>query len=137
MSPRRAVTPIRIGLVDDSRRQREGWALLLGSQPGFVVVGEAGDGAQALALARREPLDVVFMDLQMPRVGGLVAAGRIRSDARVLEHGRPPRIVLFATVDLDGALPGAVEAGAYAVVYKDIRPEALFDVVREAAAARA
>ena len=80
MSPRRApAPPIRVLIVDDSSRQREGWALLLGSQPEFEVVGQASDGAGALALTRRTPVDVVLMDLHMRRVGGAVAAARIRS----------------------------------------------------------
>jgi DNA-binding NarL/FixJ family response regulator len=130
------VAPLRMAIVDDSQSQREGWALLLDSQPGFEVVGQAGDGAQALALARREPLDVVLMDIQMPRVNGLVAAERIRSDARVREFGRVPRIVLVTAVDLDDHVPAAALAGAYAVLYKDVDPEALFATLREAAAYR-
>ena len=139
MSPRatkRPAEPLRIALVDDSRSQREGWAMLLGSQPGFEVVGQAGDGAQALALARREPLDVLLMDIQMPRVNGLVAAERIRGDAQVRALGRAPQIVLVTALDLDEHVPSAALAGAYAVLYKDVDPEALFQTLREAAAYR-
>ncbi len=139
MSPRAATkpaVPLRVAIVDDSQSQREGWALLLGSQPDFEVAGQAGDGAQALALARREPLDVVLMDIQMPRVNGLVAAERIRADPRVRELGRVPRIVLVTAVDLDDHVPAAAVAGAYAVLYKDVDPEGLFETLREAAAYR-
>ena len=137
MSPRRApAPPIRVLIVDDSSRQREGWALLLGSQPEFEVVGQASDGAGALAFARRNPVDVVLMDLHMRRVGGAVAAERIRTDDRVAEQGTPPRVILFATVDLDEQLPAAAEAGAYAALFKDVEPEALFDAIRSAAAYR-
>ena len=139
MSPRAAATgsePVRVAIVDDSKSQREGWALLLGSQPDLLVVGQAGDGAQALALARREPIDVLLMDIQMPRVNGLVAAGRISADSRVAELGRPPRIVLVTAIDLDAYVPGAAMAGAYAVLYKDVDPEGLFETIREAAAYR-
>ncbi|MEP6842299.1 MAG: response regulator transcription factor [Pseudolysinimonas sp.] len=128
--------PLRIAIVDDSRSQRDGWAILLGSQTDFAVVGQAGDGAQALALARREQLDVLLMDIQMPRVNGLVAAERIRGDARVRELGKVPRIVLVTALDLDDYVPAAAVAGAYAVIYKDIEPEALFEILREAAAYR-
>ncbi len=137
MSPRAAKaapTRVRIAVVDDSSSQREGWTLLLGSQPDLEVVGQAGDGAQALALARRELLDVVLMDIQMPRVNGLVAAERIRTDARVRERGPAPRIVLMTGIDLDDYVPGAAIAGAYAVLYKDVDPEGLFETLREAAA---
>ncbi len=136
MTERPAPEPLRVAIVDDSQSQREGWALLLGSQADFAVIGQAGDGAQALALARREPLDVVLMDIQMPRVNGLVAAERIRADARVGELGRPPRIVLVTAVDLDDHVPAAAVAGAYAVLYKDVDPEGLFETLREAAAYR-
>jgi DNA-binding NarL/FixJ family response regulator len=131
-----AVEPLRIAIVDDSTSQREGWAMLLGSQPDFTVVGQAGDGAQALALARREKLDVLLMDIQMPRVNGLAAAERIRGDARVRELGPVPQIVLVTAVDLDDHVPAAALAGAYAVLYKDVDPEALFQTLREAAAYR-
>jgi DNA-binding NarL/FixJ family response regulator len=127
---------VRVAIVDDSRSQREGWAMLLGSQPGFAVVGQAGDGAQALALARRERLDVVLMDIQMPRVNGLVAAERIRGDEQVRALGRAPQIVLVTAVDLDDHVPAAALAGAYAVLYKDVDPEALFETLHEAAAYR-
>ena len=128
--------PLRVAIVDDSRSQREGWALLIGSQPDLLIVGQAGDGAQAFALARREPIDVLLMDIQMPRVNGLVAAGRISADARVRELGPPPRIVLVTAIDLDAYVPGAAVAGAYAVLYKDVDPEGLFETIREAAAFR-
>ncbi|MEO6532812.1 MAG: response regulator transcription factor [Pseudolysinimonas sp.] len=131
-----AAEPLRIAIVDDSRSQRDGWAMLLSSQPDFTVVGQAGDGAQALALARREPLDVLLMDIQMPRVNGLVAAERIRGDAQVRALGRVPQIVLVTAVDLDDHVPAAALAGAYAVLYKDVDPEALFETLREAAAYR-
>ena len=136
MSSRAAVgrvEPVRVAIVDDSRSQRDGWALLIGSQPDLLVVGQAGDGAQALALARREPIDVLLMDIQMPRVNGLVAADRITADARVRELGRPPRIVLVTAIDVDAYVPGAAIAGAYAVLYKDVDPEGLFETIREAA----
>lgn len=139
MSARRTpepLSPVRLAIVDDSRSQRDGWVLLLGSQEDFELVGQAGDGAQALALARREPLDVIVMDIQMPRVNGLVAAERIATDKRVRELGPPPRIVLVTAVDLDAYVPGAAMAGAYAVLYKDVDPEGLFETIREAAAYR-
>jgi len=127
---------IRILLVDDSAEQRAGFALLLGSQPDLEVVAQAGDGAQALGILRRQPVDVVLMDVQMPRVNGLVAAGRIREDAQVRALGQLPRLLLLATVDLDDHVAAAAVSGAYAILYKDVEPEALFAVIREAAAYR-
>jgi len=127
--------PIRIGLADDSRTQREGFELLLRSQPDLTVVARAGDGAGALAIARREPIDVLLMAIRMPRVNGLLAAERIAEDERVRAHGAPPRIILLAELDLDEHVPAAAAAGVYAVVYKDIEPEALFETIRGAAVA--
>ncbi|MGB3911683.1 MAG: response regulator transcription factor [Pseudolysinimonas sp.] len=127
---------VRLLLVDDSPWQREGWALLFGSQPDLQIVGQAGDGAQALAQLRKERADVVLMDIQMPRVNGLVATARILGDDQVLALGPAPRIILVTGVDLDQHVAAAAQAGAYAVLYKDAEPEALFDVIREAAHAR-
>lgn len=127
---------IRVLLADDSPLQREGWRLVLGTQPDIEVVGEAGDGAQALGIVRRTPVDVVLMDIQMPRVNGLRATERILGDEQVRELGAP-RILLLATVDLDEHVAAAAMAGAYAVLWKDAEPEALLDTIRDAAAARA
>jgi DNA-binding NarL/FixJ family response regulator len=132
----KAGNPVRMLLVDDSPWQREGWAVLFGSQPDLEVVGQAGDGAQALALLRRERADVVLMDIQMPRVNGLVATERILGDEQVLALGPPPRVILMTGVDLDDHVAAAAQAGAFAVLYKDAEPEALFAVIREAALAR-
>jgi DNA-binding NarL/FixJ family response regulator len=137
VSPRSASSahdPIRVALVDGSRRQREGWALLLGSQSDLVVAGQASDGARALTLLRRTPVDVVLAAIRLPRGSGLDLAARIRDDARVAELGRRPRVILLATLDLDQHVPAAAAAEAYAVVYKDIEAEALLGAIREAAA---
>ena len=135
MTPRRAPDrpAVRLLLVDDSPWQREGWALLFGSQSDFDVVGQAGDGAQALGVLRTNRVDVVLMDIQMPRVNGLVATARILGDDQVLAVGPAPRIILVTSVDLDDHVAAAAEAGAYALLYKDVEPEALFDVIRQAA----
>jgi DNA-binding NarL/FixJ family response regulator len=125
--------PVRLLLVDDSPWQRAGWALLFGSQPDLEVAGQAGDGAQALALLRKERMDVVLMDIQMPRVNGLVATERILGDEQVRANGPLPRIILVTGVDLEDHIPAAAQAGAYAVLYKDAEPEALFEAIREAA----
>jgi DNA-binding NarL/FixJ family response regulator len=123
---------IRVLLVDDSRPQREGWRLVLGTQPDVEVVGEAGDGAQALGILRRTPAHVVLMDIQMPRVNGITATERILGDESVRAIGAP-RILLLATVDLEQHVPAAAMAGAYAVLWKDSEPEAMLAAIREAA----
>jgi DNA-binding NarL/FixJ family response regulator len=127
---------IRVAIADDQPPQRAGFRMVLESQPDVEVVGEAGDGAGLLALVRRRPTDVVLMDIQMPRVNGLVAAARIAQDEAVAAlQGRVPRVVLVTAVDLDDHLPAAADAGVFAVLYKDADPEHLLDTVRAAAAA--
>ncbi|WP_411699494.1 response regulator transcription factor [Conyzicola sp.] len=125
---------ITVLIADDQPLQRAGLRMVLGSQPDIEVVGEAGDGAQALAQVRRTRTDVVLMDLRMPRVNGLVASERITGDARVLALGPAPRIILITALELDEHVPGAADAGVYAMVYKDVEPEVLLSMVRAAAA---
>ena len=127
---------ISVLIVDDQPLQRAGFRMVLGSQPDIEVVGEAGDGAQALAQVRRTPVDVIVMDLRMPRVNGLVASRRITGDARVLGLGPAPRIILVTALELDENVPDAADAGVYAMVYKDVEPERLLAIVRAAAAHR-
>ena len=129
--------PISVIIVDDQQLQREGFRLVLDSQKDITVVGEAGDGSQALALARRVAADVVLMDVRMPRVNGFTATQRILADAQVAALGRPPRVVLVTALDLDDHIPTAARVGAYAVLYKDVPSEALLEAVRGAAKQRA
>jgi DNA-binding NarL/FixJ family response regulator len=126
---------IKVLIVDDQPQQREGFRMVLESQRGITVVGEAGDGAQALAKVRRTKTDVVLMDVRMPRVNGIVACQRILSDAQVASLGIPPRIVLLTALDLEDHLPSATEAGAFALLYKDGKPDVLIETIRNAAAA--
>jgi DNA-binding NarL/FixJ family response regulator len=128
-----AAAPISVLIVDDQRLQRDGYRMLLDSQRGISVVGDVGDGAQALAFVRRTLVDVVLMDIRMPRVNGFVATERIRSDATVQSLGPVPRIVLLTALDLDDYLPTAARAGAWAMLYKDVPPSALIEAVRGAA----
>ena len=124
---------IRVVIADDQPRQREGFRMILDSQDDIEVVGEAGDGKQALVLLRREPVDVLLMDIEMPRMNGLVAAGRVAADERVLAQGRAPRVILLTAVDVDDHLVAAAAAGAFAVLYKDTPPEVLLGAIRDAA----
>ena len=128
---------INVVIVDDTPRQRDGFRMVLESQKDMTVVGEAGDGAQALALVRRIPADVVLMDVRMPRVNGFTATERILADEQVRGLGRPPRVVLVTALDLDDHIPTAAKVGAYAVLYKDVPAEALLEAIRAAAKQRA
>jgi DNA-binding NarL/FixJ family response regulator len=132
-----AAEPIAVVIVDDQPLQREGFRLVLESQKDITVVGEAGDGAQALALVRRTRADVVLMDIRMPRVNGFTATERITADAQVRTLGPAPRIVLVTALDLDDHIPTSAKVGAYAVLYKDVPPEALLEAIRGAAKHRA
>ena len=126
----------RVLIVDDQPLQRAGFRLILDSQPDIEVVGEAGDGAQALAHVRRTPTDVVLMDIRMPRVNGLMATSRIVSDEQVRALGAVPRVILVTALELDEHVPAAAEVGAYAMLYKDVSPDVLLDAIRGAAASR-
>jgi DNA-binding NarL/FixJ family response regulator len=121
-------------IVDDQPDQRGGFRNVIDSQDDMTVLGEAGDGATALAFARRNKLDVILMDVRMPRVNGLVATKRISTDAQVASLGQVPSIIVTTALELDELIPSVVEAGAYAMVFKDTDPEDLLETIRDAAA---
>ncbi len=125
--------PVRIILADDQPLQRQGFRMVLDSQRDLVVVGEASDGAQVLALARAQPADVLLMDIQMPRMNGIMTAARIAADRGVLGHGRAPRVILLTAVDVEEHIAAAAIAGVFAVMFKDVAPEALLEAIRAAA----
>ncbi|MFS0731553.1 response regulator transcription factor [Curtobacterium sp. 1P10AnD] len=123
-----AADDLTIVLADDQDLVRAGFTVILESEPGFRVVGEAADGAQAVdAVARLRP-DVVCLDVQMPGVDGLEAARRIAA----LED--PPAVLVLTTFDHDDALFQALEAGASGFLLKNASPERLIDAVRTVAA---
>ena len=126
--------PITVLIADDQPAQRAGFRMVLDSQPDITVIGECGDGAQALAQVRRTRTDVILMDVRMPRVNGLVAAERIVADARVLAIGPAPRVVLVTALDLGDHAATAAGVGAHDLLFKDVAPEVLLDAVRAAAA---
>ena len=115
---------IRILLVDDHALFRKGIASLLTSEPGFDVIGEAGDGVQAVALAQELMPDLILMDVNMPRGGGLDATRRI---AEALPY---VKIVMLTVSDSDEDLFDAVRCGAQGYLLKKIEPKALFDTLR-------
>jgi DNA-binding NarL/FixJ family response regulator len=120
---------IRVALIDDQALFRAGIAMVLGSQEDLEVVGEAGDGADALALVEQCRPDVVLMDVRMPRVDGVQATRQI-----VTELGdRAPRVLVLTTFDVDELVADAIEAGASGFVLKESRPELLLAAVRAVA----
>jgi DNA-binding NarL/FixJ family response regulator len=115
---------IRVLVVDDQALVRGGFRLILESQPGVEVVGEAADGREALAMARELRPDVVLMDVRMPGMDGLEATRRL------LSGGEAPRVLMLTTFDLDEYVYDALRAGASGFLLKDVRPEQLADAVR-------
>ncbi|MGW1108240.1 response regulator [Streptomyces sp. NPDC002540] len=124
-----AEPPVRILLCDDHAVVRAGLLALLGSEPDIQVVGEAGSGEEAVALAARLAPDVVLMDLQLGEgIDGVEATRRIAAtDAHVL---------VLTTYDTDADITRAIEAGATGYLLKAERPEELFAAIRSAAQGR-
>ncbi|RIH83803.1 response regulator [Calidithermus roseus] len=114
---------IRILIVDDHPVVRAGLAGLLSSQPDFEVVGEAGNGQEALNMLERLDPDVVLMDLRMPGMDGVTAIRRMRSQSK-------SQVLVLTTFDTDAEIVQAVEAGATGYLLKDVPREELFRAVR-------
>jgi DNA-binding NarL/FixJ family response regulator len=125
---------IRVLVADDQAMVRAGLATLLDSQPGLSVVGQAGNGQQAVQLAAELRPDVVLMDIRMPVLDGLTATSRIVSEqATGTNRGRPVRVVVLTTYDLDEYVYDALRAGACGFLLKHAPPEELLFGVRAAA----
>jgi DNA-binding NarL/FixJ family response regulator len=120
----------RVLVVDDQAMVREGFAALLGAQPGIEVVGTAADGLEAVAQARRLQPDVVLMDVRMPHLNGIEATRKIMSGP----GDRHPRVLVLTTFDLDDYVFEALRAGASGFMLKDARGAELVEAVRVVAA---
>ena len=120
---------IRIFLVDDQSLVRAGLKLVIDSQPDMTVVGEAGDGREALEALAVTTTDVVLMDVRMPVLDG------VETTARLIERDgdAAPRVVVLTTFDLDEYVFSALRAGASGFMLKDAEPEELLAAIRAVA----
>jgi DNA-binding NarL/FixJ family response regulator len=117
---------IRLLIVDDQELVRTGFRLFLETQDDLEVVGEAGDGAEAVELARELQPDIVLMDIRMPGMNGVEATARLNDSG--IEP--PPRVLVLTTFDLDEYVFGALRAGAAGFLLKDAPRERLLEAIR-------
>ncbi|MDB1086657.1 response regulator transcription factor [Streptomyces sp. ACA25] len=120
--------PIRVMLVDDQVLLRTGFKMVLAAQPDMEVVAEAGDGAEALEVLRAHTVDVVLMDVRMPRLDGVEATRRICREGQ----GGPgnPKVLILTTFDLDEYAFTGLKAGAAGFLLKDVPPDELLSGIR-------
>ena len=119
---------IRVALVDDQAMVRAGFRMILETEPGVTVVGEAGDGREAIDLVARANPDVVLMDVRMPNMDGIEATREITA-----RHPEA-RVLMLTTFDLDDYVYAALRAGASGFLLKDAPAEQLVNAVKVIAA---
>jgi DNA-binding NarL/FixJ family response regulator len=117
---------ISVLIADDQALVRRGFRLILEIEPDLDVVGEAGDGAEAVRLCRELHPDVVLMDVRMPVVDGIAAAEQLSTDASCTGT----RVVMLTTFDMDEYVYEALQAGASGFLLKDVQPELLVAGIR-------
>ncbi|HEY6737723.1 MAG TPA: response regulator transcription factor [Actinopolymorphaceae bacterium] len=118
--------PIRLLVVDDQPLLRKGFRMILESEPDLVVVGEAGDGRQAIESARALQPDVVLMDIRMPHLDGVEATAQITGSDRSGQI----KVLVLTTFDLDEYVVAALRAGASGFLLKDVPPDELAAAIR-------
>jgi DNA-binding NarL/FixJ family response regulator len=122
--------PIRVVVADDQALVRVGFCGIISATPGFIVVGEAGNGAEAVEAARRARPDVILMDVRMPVMNGIEATRQITQSSDV-------RALILTTFDLDEYVFAALRAGASGFLLKDTLPADLLTGIRVVAAGEA
>lgn len=115
---------IRVMLVDDQVLLRTGFRMVLAAQPDMEVVAEAGDGAEAIENLRGTAVDVVLMDVRMPRLDGVEATRRICAEPGA------PKVLILTTFDLDEYAFSGLKAGASGFMLKDVPPSELLTAIR-------
>ncbi|MEW6083677.1 MAG: response regulator transcription factor [Chloroflexota bacterium] len=122
--------PIRVLIVDDHVIVREGLQILLSEEPGFDVVGMAGESDSALALAKKHKPDVVLMDLVMPGLDG------IETTRQILSAVPSTHVLVLTTFADDQRVRDAIQAGAIGYLLKDVLKPELLNAIRSAAAGK-
>jgi DNA-binding NarL/FixJ family response regulator len=122
---------IKVLIADDQALVRSGFRMILESRDDLEVVGEAGDGEQAIRLAGQTRPDVVLMDVRMPGLDGVAAT------ARLTASDDPPKVIILTTYDLEEPLYAALRAGASGFLLKDVRPADLVEAIRVVAGGEA
>ena len=121
---------IRVLLVDDQELFRAGVAVIVDAQEGMAVVGQAGDGLEALRLVDEVEPDVVLMDIRMPEMDGVEATRQLFAPERVARRTSPCRVVVLTTFNLDDRAATAIRYGASGFLLKDTTPVLLRDAIR-------
>ena len=124
------MTPLRVLVADDQALVRAGFRGIVAATPGFTVVGEAGNGSEAVEQARRHHPDVVLMDVRMPGMDGIEATRQITRSAATSEV----RVLILTTFDLDEYVFTALRAGASGFLLKSISPAELLNAIQVVAA---
>jgi DNA-binding NarL/FixJ family response regulator len=115
---------VKVVIADDQALVRGGFRMILDAKEDMEVVGEAGDGAEAVALVAEHQPDVVLMDVRMPQTDGIEATRQI------VASGSPARIIILTTHDVDEYVFAALRAGASGFLLKDVRPPELVEGIR-------
>lgn len=121
------MNPINVLLADDHLIVRQGLRLILETEAGFKIIGEAENGLEAVKMAEDLKPDVILMDLRMPEMDGITAIEKI------MDFSKPPAIVILTTFNEDGLMVRGLKAGAKGFLLKDTDRATLFDTIQAAA----